>query len=139
MMKKPTLLHPEHLLDLARRGPLAPPERRHLAAHLAICDVCAWEQSATDDFARELATVEIDPSRLSALVDTTLSRAGLSSRARPSRTRWLAASAVAAAVLGALALPSREPQRDSFNAAPLASTEASLDAGALGTPSGGDS
>jgi hypothetical protein len=53
--------------------------------------------------------------------------------------RWLAAAAMVAAVAAALALPARSVRDGAGEPPSLASTEASLDAGALGTPSGGDS
>jgi hypothetical protein len=160
-MSKPALIHPDYLLDRARHGALPPEDWRRLGAHLAACPACAWERSATDDFAREHAADPdggIDPTRLALLVDGALARAGLAGlasavtmggsppypparapvRARVPRAlaRWLAATAMVAAVAAALALPVRDA---SSEAPSVASTEASLDAGALGAPSGGDS
>jgi hypothetical protein len=147
-MRALLLLHPDHLLDRARRGSLSPEERRRLAAHQAICAACAWEQAALDDFAREADAFALDASHLATLAERTLVASGLvagsplgRSRPRPPRF-WLAATAVAAAaVLALFFLPAREASREApFSAgASLAATEASLDAGALGAPSGGDS
>jgi hypothetical protein len=158
-------LHPDHLIDQARQGALSPEQWQQLGAHLAACATCAWEQAATDDFARERASEDdLDGAHLDALVGGALARAGLVeakvaepaaqpvavvpappetpkppaqpvSRPRP-LGRWFAAAMVAAAVLAALALPSRE---GSGAEPPIAVTDASLDAGAIGPPSGGDS
>jgi hypothetical protein len=148
-MRKPALIHPDYLLDLARRGALPPEDWRRLGAHLAACPGCAWERAATDDFAREQAAAPdagLDPTRIGLLVDGALARAGLAARAPargPARARtpralgrWLAATAMVAAVAAALALPVRDA---SSEAPSVAHTEASLDAGAIGAPSGGDS
>ena len=79
-MNKLASIHPDHLLDLARRGTLPPGERQRLGAHLAVCQPCAWEQAATDDFERERGAMEIDPAQLDRLVGGALSRWG---RERP--------------------------------------------------------
>ena len=72
------VIHPDHLLDQARCGALPPEQWQQLGAHLAACAACAWEQSATDDFAREQASLDdLDASRLDALVGGALVRAGL--------------------------------------------------------------
>jgi anti-sigma factor RsiW len=151
--ERTTTIHPDHLMDQARDGALPPEQWQQLGAHLAACATCAWEQAATDDFAREQASVDdLDAARLDALVGGALVRAGLveAKTAEPSAPpapplpvsrprplgRWFAAAMVAAAVLGALALPSRE---GSGAEPPIAVSDASLDAGAIGPPSGGDS
>jgi anti-sigma factor RsiW len=153
-----TTIHPDHLLDQARDGALSPEQWQQLGAHLATCATCAWEHSATADFAREQTSQEdLDAARLDALVGGALARAGLveaktaeAKAAEPSAPpapplpvsrprplgRWFAAAMVAAAVLGALALPSRD---GSGAEPPVAVSDASLDAGAIGPPSGGDS
>jgi hypothetical protein len=140
-MTKPAFLHPDHLLDGARRGVLPPEDRRRLAAHLAVCSACTWEQAAVDDFAREHAGAVLDSTRLSALVEGTMVAAGLVPAHRPAPAsasrRWLAAAAMAAAILAVFAASSREAP--AHGGASIAVTEASLDAGALGAPSGGDS
>lgn len=143
---KPTVLHPDHLLDRARRGALPPEGWQKLGAHLAACPACAWEQAATADFAREGAAAALDDARLGALVAGAMARAGVagvpaarlgSARSRSSLGPWLAAAAmVAAGVLVALSLPAREATRGE---PVVATSEASLDAGAIGAPSGGDS
>jgi Putative zinc-finger len=161
-VSKPAFLHPDYLVDGARRGALAPEERRRLGAHVAVCRACAWEQSATDDFARERATPGLDPARLDHLVERTLAQfggglGGLSGppieldRERPQtlavarapRTsafaalRWGAAAAMVAVAIGAaLALPVRGAHDDASLVAP---TDANLDAGAAGPVLGGDS
>jgi anti-sigma factor RsiW len=163
-------IHPDYLLDGARRGALPPEDWRRLGAHLAACPECAWEKAATDDFARERAALEGDGDAASfdLLLDGALARVCLDvepSRGSPnggldgepgrgspktsgaeanrsprSLARWLGAAAMLAAAVAALLLPGAPGKRDGAHEdAPLASTEASLDAGALGTPSGGDS
>jgi hypothetical protein len=165
-MSRPATIHPDHLLDLGRRGALPPDAWRRLGAHLAACPACAWEQSATADFARERAADpegDLDPSRLAHLIDGALARAGIAApapvtmggdppyppaqpvsapvrgRAPRALARWLAAAAMVAAVAAALALPARGARDGASEPPSLASTEANLDAGALGAPSGGDS
>jgi anti-sigma factor RsiW len=151
-------LHPDYLLDRARRGELPPDERRRLAAHLAGCPACAWEQAAADDFSRATRAFDdaekLDPARLDALVDGALARAGVTTAA-PTRAaaphsaagprpralaRKVAAAAMIAAAVAAVLLPSARAARDGArDTASVASTEAGLDAGAIGAPSGGDS
>jgi membrane-bound lytic murein transglycosylase B len=144
-MNKLAVIHPDHLLDQARRNTLAPDERRRLGAHLAVCGPCAWEQAATDDFAREQAVVGFDPEQLDRLVDGALSRAGILAEPRPRQkqqpaSRWgLAAAALLAAAIGAaMTLPARSPG-EGARVDPLASTDANLDAGAIGAGVGDDS
>jgi anti-sigma factor RsiW len=143
-------IHPDHLLDGARRRTLTPDEWRRLGAHLAGCRACAWEQAATDDFAREVS-VPVDPAHLDDLLDGALSRAGYAEPTRPRRgtrsaptpTRlgpWLGAAAMVAAAMFALLLPGARGARDaSHDDPPAVASESGLDAGALGTPAGGDS
>ena len=149
-MMKLSTLHPDHLLDGARRGALSPEAWGQLGAHLATCRACAWEHAATGDFARARAScadTDPDAAQLGRLVDGALSRAGLALRDGGSRppapvrarkvTRWLTATAMVAAMIGAavvVALPTRVPPQASSPAC-----EARLDAGALGPTTGGDS
>jgi anti-sigma factor RsiW len=156
-MKTLATIHPDYLLERSRRGELPPDDRRRLAAHLAGCSVCAWEQAAADDFSREQGALDPNPARLGVLVDGVLARAALAG-APPRREtskprgfgRKIAAVAMIAAAAVAVLLPgaraAREGVRDTasiasqaLREAPLASTEAGLDAGAIGAPSGGDS
>jgi anti-sigma factor RsiW len=146
-MKTLATIHPDYLLERSRRGELPPDERRRLAAHLAGCSACAWEQAAVDDFSREQGVLDPDPARLGALVDGALARAALAGAA-PRRAaahargfgRKIAAMAMIAAAAVAVLLPGARAARESVrDTASLASTEAGLDAGAIGAPSGGDS
>ena len=150
-MSKLAMIHPDHLLDRARLGVLPPDERQRLGAHLAVCAPCAWEQAATDDFAREQATLGFDPAQLDRLVEGALARAGIVLEAAPSAaplrarqqaggSRWgLAAAALLAAAIGAaMTLPARGPG-EGARIDPLASTDANLDAGAIGAGVGDDS
>jgi hypothetical protein len=151
------VIHPDHLLDRARTTPsgpaaLAPEEWQKLGAHLSVCPACAWEQATTDDFARERASGagpgDLNAVQLDGLIGGALARAGLGEEPRvtvlrPARSaaRRLAAAAMIAAAVGALlALPARAAHEGPRDGPPLvAASEASLDAGALGSPSGGDS
>ena len=157
-MNKLASIHPDHLLDRARRGALSPDERQRLGAHLASCRACAWEQAATDDFERERGALEaggaFDPAQLDRLVDvamggaegppqTPLLKTGPERRHRvqPRGSRWgLAAAAVIAAALGAATtLPGRSPL-DTARADPdHAFTDENLDAGAVSAGVGDDS
>jgi hypothetical protein len=152
-MMKLSTLHPDHLLDGARRGALSPEAWGQLGAHLATCRACAWEHAATNDFAR--AHADPDAAQLGRLVDGALARAGLGSAPKPlvddggsatklltpvrsrSTMRWLTATAMVAAMIGAalvVALPARVTPQPTG-----AACEARLDAGALGPTTGGDS
>src|SRR6185503_11694297 len=42
-------LHPEELLDRARRGEASPEELRRLGEHLASCTACAFERAVAHD------------------------------------------------------------------------------------------
>jgi anti-sigma factor RsiW len=156
-MKTLATIHPDYLLERSRRGELPPDDRRRLAAHLAGCSACAWEQAATDDFSREAGALDLDPARRDALVDGALARAALAG-AHPRREaaraagfpgaprsyaglgRKIAAATMIAAAVLAVLLPGARAARESVrDTASLASTEAGLDAGAIGAPSGGDS
>jgi hypothetical protein len=157
-MKVLAVIHPDHVLDQARRGALSPEARRMLSAHIALCPVCAWEQSASEDFARERlafeAEGEADAARLEAILEAALARAGIAGAPTARKAgggaacvanaarlgRRLGAAAMIAAAVAALVLPSARAGKSSArDGTPLASTEAGLDAGALGAPSGGDS
>lgn len=143
---------------------LSPDEWQRFGAHLAACRACAWEKAATDDFARE-ARAGADDGALLDLVEGALARAGFgapaeivateprrsASRARPTppptrRARWTTALMVAAA-MAAILLPggpatldtSRDQMESDGSGSLIATSDASLDAGANGTPSGGDS
>jgi anti-sigma factor RsiW len=152
-MKTLATIHPDYLLERSRRGELPPDDGRRLAAHLAGCSGCAWEQAATDDFSREAGALDLDPARLGALVDGALARAALprrdvagargfpgAPRSYAGFGRKFAALAMIAAAAVAVLLPGARAARESVrDTASVASTEAGLDAGAIGAPSGGDS
>jgi putative zinc finger protein len=53
-------LHPEELLDRARRGEASPEERQRLRAHLAACPACRFEHVLAADGARAAATTAED-------------------------------------------------------------------------------
>ncbi len=88
-------LHPEDLLERDARGELTPDEKARLLAHLALCDVCRFEQLARADVERELGRAEaVDVQRLLASVLTPESlRASRRPSARPGATRRLASRA----------------------------------------------
>jgi anti-sigma factor RsiW len=161
-MNKLASIHPDHLLDLARRGALPPDERQRLGAHLAACRPCAWEQAATDDFEREQGFLEaggaFDAAHLDRLVEGALARAGLVTAAavtlgdtpkppakpraaQPRSSRWgLAAAAVIAAAIGAaMTLPTRGPLDTARVDPERAFSDANLDAGAVSAGVGDDS
>jgi|HubBroStandDraft_1064217.scaffolds.fasta_scaffold841403_2 hypothetical protein len=153
-MSKLALVHPDHLLDGARRGALAPEGWRALGAHLAGCRACAFEQAAASDFARANDAGAFDApgqrggpggGHLDRLVEGALARADLAPRPRaaaPGKTgataRWVAAAVIAAAVGAVVVLgaPGRGARRDPLLAPP---SDASLDAGAGSPLVGGDS
>lgn len=103
-------LHPEELLDRARRGTLDAEQAELLEAHVRECAACAFEQAA--DFETELEP-DVDDD---ALVDRAIERA-LSTKQSPVRRRLgvrttfvaIAAMLVAAAAIAA-ALRSRAPE-----------------------------
>jgi hypothetical protein len=51
-------LHPEDLLDRARRGEATPEEQRRLRAHLEACPACRFEHVLADDCARAAAPAD---------------------------------------------------------------------------------
>lgn len=81
-------VHPDHLLDRARRGTLDAEGRRQLDAHLAVCRGCALELQLLADFAEEGEPTEDDEAILARALAKT------SSRPQPRRaTAWLFAAA----------------------------------------------
>jgi hypothetical protein len=52
-------LHPEDLLDRARRGVASPEERHRLRLHLAACPACRYEHLLAEDCARAAAPAEL--------------------------------------------------------------------------------
>jgi hypothetical protein len=144
-------VHPDNLLEGARRRALTPDEWRRLGSHLAGCRVCAWEQAATDDFAREVAR-PLAQANLDDLVDGALARAGYAEptyRRRSARAPatsagklgpWIGAAAMIAAAAFALLLPGARGSHDApHDEPPAIASDSGLDAGALGIPAGGDS
>lgn len=69
-------VHPEELLDAARRGELDASELRRLEAHVAHCTACAMERAAMADFDREMAPRDGDDAVTARLVAGVLARAG---------------------------------------------------------------
>jgi len=78
-MSKLAMIHPDYLLDGARRSALAPEGWQELGAHLASCRACAFEPSVAADFerARRDGARALDAGHLDRLVDGALARANL--------------------------------------------------------------
>jgi len=92
-------VHPEELLDAARRGELDESGERRLSSHLEHCAACAVEKAAAADFDAAIVAAEGDERILAAIVEGALGRLETEPRvvARASRrTVWMA---VAAALL----------------------------------------
>jgi TolA-binding protein len=106
-------LHPEDLIDRARRGPLAPDEQSVLERHLGGCSVCAAQLSLAPRFERELAPQPRDELMYQRAVDGAIQRMPRSApagrrRPLPRWSRWAAAAALLAfAVTGAAAVIKR--------------------------------
>lgn len=122
-------MHPEELIDGARRGELSAADRARLDLHVEHCASCRFELDVASDFARERAPQASDSARLSKIVGGALAGVGLpdAGRAstveagRPARTmrRKLVAvggTALALGLLGGaaaaffLASPREEPE-----------------------------
>ena len=151
-MSKPAMIDPDHLLDRAHGGALAPESWQTLGAHLAACRACAFEQSVTADFerARRRGARALDAAHLDCLVEGALARADLTPRPRSEATtraasggrtvstaRWVAAAAVIAAAVGVFVVlgSGRSAHGDPSPAPP---SDATLDAGAGAPRVGGD-
>jgi TolA-binding protein len=91
-------LHPEDLIDRARRGTLDPAQRATLDHHLADCSVCAAELALSPRFERELAPQARDPLLDQRAVEAAMLRMRAQPperrRAVPTWFRWAAAAAL---------------------------------------------
>lgn len=69
-------VHPEELLDAARRGELDASDERRLEAHIEHCTACAMERAAMADFDREMAPRDGDDAVTARLMAGVLASAG---------------------------------------------------------------
>lgn len=120
-------VHPDELLDRARRGPLGPEDRARLDAHLASCSACAIEHRLVSDLAGEGDAEPGDDARIeralaaamATQVAIDVTHAPASARAR--RTTFVRI-AVAFAALLVLALAYASLRTEPAPAPPVAGT-----------------
>ncbi len=97
-------VHPEELLDGARRGELDAAERRRLDAHLAHCVACRVEHEVMADFDRELTPRAADDEAVARIAAGALAGAGMGAgraapRAKPATGRRRVATVAAAGLV----------------------------------------
>jgi hypothetical protein len=97
-------LHPEELIDRARRGEASPDELRRLNEHLASCTACSFERALARDSDREGAPEPEEIGRIAqASVSALLARSTKRSSPRSSRRLVLAAAATVSIATAATA------------------------------------
>jgi tetratricopeptide (TPR) repeat protein len=122
-------LHPEDLMERARRGTLDRAAAKRLEAHLKACRICRVESAAMADFEREAAPQPGDDALLDRLVGAALDSEGACEPTRApaprARRRAMALHAAAAVALMTLAAAAAVSV-DRLARAPALRLEASL-------------